>query len=402
MSKLKQFFNLPKTIWGLSLVSMLSNSSSVIISSLSPALIIDILGGTATDLAFIRGITETLGYLVKLFSGMLSDYLGRRKILIIIGYSASAVAKPLYATAGSLIAYFSAQAIDRITNGLRDAPRDAMIAEASPKGEKGSAFGLRQTLSAIGSTVGAISACYLMCHLAGSTEHMVRGAYWFSIIPIATAIVILACMTQDSENVPQLSKRKGFPIKKSDLAQLGSRYWFFIFVVLIFMCARSTESFLILRAKTVGLEAKFHPIILGVLYFFAAIFAKTTGSMSDKLNKKTFAILGFLLAIISYLILAYAESIFVVFVSVAIYGIHYGISQTVIFAMVSEYAPKQIKATSFGILNLICALGMFVASLSQGKIWDICGPHSVYLTAASVSLISLILLFFIKSPKIEE
>lgn len=401
MSKIKHFFNLPKTVWGLSIVSMLSNSSSVIISSLSTTLVTCVLGGSASDLGYIRGATEAVGYLFKLFSGVISDCIGKRKILILIGYIAACLAKPIYATAQSLIIYFSAQLIDRVTNGLRDAPRDALISDASPKASKGSAFGLRQGLAALGSTVGAVAAFYLMYKLGGTSEHMVRGAYWFSIIPIVCAIIILFCMTKDPENIPQLSKRKGFPIKKSDLSLLGKNFWFFMFVVLIFMCSRSSEAFLTLRAQTVGLTTMYHPLVLAVLYLFVFLCAKLVGTAADKTSKKMFLIFGVLLAVVSYICLAYASTVFSLFVSVAIYGIQFGITQTVLFALVSEFAPKHIKATSFGILNLICAIGMCVSSFTQGHLWDKFGPETTYLVATCISVVSLILLFFIKPSNYE-
>ncbi len=396
MSKLHHVFKLPKTVWGLSLVSLLSNSSSVIISSLSVTLITDVLGGSAKDLGVIRGITEAFGYAMKLCSGMISDYLGRRKILIIIGYTAAAFAKPLYAMASSLWMYFTAQTIDRFTNGLRDAPRDALISESSPKGLKGAGFGLRQSLAALGSTIGAFVAFLLMSHLGGSSEHMVRGAYWFSILPLVLSILILAFMTSDKENTPQLSKRKGFPIKKSDLNELGGRYWFFLFAVFIFMCARSSEAFLVFKAKSVGLHTEYHPLVFGVSYFFTAISAKWVGDISDHLNKKYCLMAGFLSAMISYLILSKAESITAVFISIVIYGIHFGVTQTVLFSMVSDYAPRHIKATSFGILNVVCAAGVFSSSISQGILWDAYGAEITYFVAAALTLLSTILVMFTK------
>lgn len=394
-----KIFSLPATIWALGFASMFSNASSVIISSLSPALIIDILGGDERHLGYVRGTTEALAYFVKLFAGMISDFFGKRKIIVLIGYAASAFAKPIYATTKTILMYITAQTIDRITNGLRDTPRDAMVADFSPNGMKGESFGLRQGLSALGSTIGAYFAYRLMMYVGGSTADMVRSAYWFSIIPILLCILIIYFFTKEPKDIPQLSKRTGFPIKKEDLKELGTDYWFFMFVVLIFMITRSSESFLVLRAKSVGLIEYQHPLVLAVLYLFTSPSAKFFGSLSDKINRKICLIIGFIFAAIAYYILSISDSISMVFFGVVIYGLHYGTVQTVLFSMVSDYAPKHIKGTSFGILNFVCAIGMCISSFIQGEIWHRYGPVYTYNIALCLTLISILFLFFVKPKK---
>lgn len=395
-------FSLPGVIWALGFASMLSNASSVIISSLSPTLIMDVLGGDERHLGYVRGATEALAYLVKLFAGMISDFFGRRKIIVLIGYTASAFAKPLYATAKSILMYIMAQTIDRITNGLRDTPRDAMVADFSPKGLKGASFGLRQGLSALGSALGAYAAYRVMLYVGGTTSEMVRTAYWFSIIPVIGCILILYFFTREPHGIPKLSKRTGFPIKKRDLNELGGAFWFFMFVVLIFMMARSTESFLVLRAKTLGLSEACQPLVLAVLYLFTFPSSKFFGSLSDKINRKFCLAVGFVFAVLAYAIFAIANDLQMIWIGLVIYGLHFGTVQTVLFSMVSDYTPKHIKGTSFGILSLTCAIGMCFSSFIQGEVWHRFGAEYVYFIAATLTLIATILLMFVKTKQIVD
>lgn len=397
-----KLLSLPKVIWALGFASMLSNSSSVIISSLSPTLIMDVLGGDERHLGYVRGATEALAYFVKLFAGLISDFFGRRKIIVLIGYAASAFAKPLYATAKSIMMYITAQTIDRITNGLRDTPRDAMVADFSPKGLKGASFGLRQGLSALGSAVGAYAAYKVMLYVGGTTAEMVRTAYWFSIIPIIMCIAVLYFFTEEPKDLPKLSKRTGFPIKKEDLGELGTDFWFFMIVVLIFMMARSTESFLVLRAKTLGLSEAKQPLVLAVLYLFTFPSSKIFGNLSDKINRKFCLAIGFIFAAGAYYIMGIAENINMIWVGLILYGLHYGTVQTVLFSMVSDYTPRHIKGTSFGILNLVCAIGMCFASFIQGEVWHRYGAHCVYMIAVTFTLLSTLLLYFVKAKPRED
>lgn len=393
--------SLPRVIWALGFASMLSNSSSVIISSLSPTLIIDVLGGDERHLGYVRGATEALAYFVKLFAGMISDFFGKRKIIVLIGYAASTLAKPIYATAKTIMMYITAQTIDRITNGLRDTPRDAMVADFSPNGLKGASFGLRQGLSALGSTLGAYAAYKVMLYVGGTTAEMVRTAYWFSIIPILICILILYFFTEEPKDLPKLSRRTGFPIQKRDLKELGADFWFFMFVVLIFMMARSTESFLVLRAKTMGLSGAEQPLVLAVLYFFTFPSSKFLGNLSDKINRKICLAVGFMFAAAAYYTMGVAKDMNMIWLSLVLYGLHYGSVQTVLFSMVSDYTPRHIKGTSFGILNLVCAIGMCFSSFIQGELWHRFGAECVYMVATGFTILSTILLLFVKAKKSE-
>ncbi len=389
---------IPSTIWTLAFVSLLMNSSSIIISSLSPIFIIGLLGGSSFDLGVVRGTTEALAYVVKLFSGVLSDYIGRRKLLVLIGYSAAMFTKPVFMVAKSVYMYMFAQTVERIANGLRDTPRDALVSEVSPKELKGTCFGLRQGMATLGSTVGAVL-CWQILKNMGGDETAIRSIYLISIIPIILAVALLYFGIKDPKGLSALKTRKGFPIKREDLRELGKDYWYFIFVSLIFMMTRFSESFLVYRSHTVGLEVKYQSLVLAVMYLCYTPAVKLVGLWSDKADRKLFLLCGFILMVISCIILGSATTVNEVMVGVAIYGLHFGATQGTLYALVSDYSPKHIKGTTFGIFNITCAIGMWVSSMLMGGLWDRHGADVAFFVNASVALVAVIFLLFLKAPK---
>ncbi|MDR2416840.1 MAG: MFS transporter [Holosporales bacterium] len=387
---------IPSTVWVLSIVSLLTNSSSVVITALTPLFITGILGGTSIDVGHIRGFTEALSYIVKLFSGVLSDYIGKRKILVLIGYACAALTKPLFATASGLFMYATAQTMERVANGMRDTPRDALIADCAPKGRKGVCFGLRQSMACAGSAIGAFL-CYQVMHVTGSN---IRLTYFLAIIPIIIAVILLHVGVEEPKNLSRLkdSKRKGFPIRREELVMLGSRYWMFVSVVLVFMLVRFSESFLVLKAQTQGLEAKYASLILLVMYTFNTPAARIVGKLSDYTDRRVFLLFGFSILLISCVILALSDSIFMTMVGVALYGIHHGATQGTFYAMVADYSPQKLKGTAFGVFNLVCAIGMLISNAIIGHLWHLYSPAIAFFTPSVIVLLAIIGVVFVKPP----
>jgi len=395
---------LPRTIWIVGIVSFFSNSASVIITAFSAEFIINILGASPAAMGYIRGLSEALSYLVKMFSGVLSDWIGKRKILMLIGYLCAAFAKPMFAMAQGLGLYVSAQLIERITNGLRDTPRDALIADCAPKELKGASYGIRQSFAFLGSMVGAVGGFLLLLYF-GSSVLTIRMVYMFAAIPILIAVSLIYFGIKEPENIVRLKdKRKGFPIKKADIKQLGSHFWFYLFICFIFMCSRYSESFLVYRAQHLGLEVKYAPLVLALMYLFNSPTSKIVGSWSDRHERKIFLAFGFCMMLVSCIVLTFATEIWHVMVGVAIYGIHYGATQGTFYAMVSDYSPPQIKGTSIGIFNLICCIGMCISNIITGELWKHCGAETTFLVNSCITFVAAVGVMFIKQPKkkIEE
>ena len=395
---------LPRTIWIVGIVSFFSNSASVIITAFSAEFIINILGASPAAMGYIRGLSEALSYLVKMFSGVLSDWMGKRKILMLIGYLCAAFAKPMFALSQGLGLYVSAQLIERITNGLRDTPRDALIADCAPKELKGASYGIRQSFAFLGSMVGSVAGFLLLLYF-GSSVLTIRMVYMFAAIPILIAVALIYFGIKEPENIVRLKdKRKGFPIKKDDIKQLGSHFWFYLFICFIFMCSRYSESFLVYRAQHLGLEVKYAPLVLALMYLFNSPTSKIVGSWSDRHERKIFLAFGFCMMLVSCIVLTFATEIWHVMVGVAIYGIHYGATQGTFYAMVSDYSPPQIKGTSIGIFNLICCIGMCISNIVTGELWKHCGAETTFLVNSCITFVAAVGVMFIKQPKkkIEE
>lgn len=395
---------LPRTIWIVGIVSFFSNSASVIITAFSAEFIINILGASPAAMGYIRGLSEALSYLVKMFSGVLSDWMGKRKILMLIGYLCAAFAKPMFALSQGLGLYVSAQLIERITNGLRDTPRDALIADCAPKELKGASYGIRQSFAFLGSMVGSVGGFLLLLYF-GSSVLTIRMVYMFAALPILVAVALIYFGIKEPSNIVRLKdKRKGFPIKKADIKQLGSHFWFYLFICFIFMCSRYSESFLVYRAQHLGLEVKYAPLVLALMYLFNSPTSKIVGSWSDRHERKIFLAFGFCMMLVSCIVLTFATEIWHVMVGVAIYGIHYGATQGTFYAMVSDYSPPQIKGTSIGIFNLICCIGMCISNIITGELWKHCGAEMTFMVNSCITFVAAVGVMFIKQPKkkIEE
>ncbi|MDR1267310.1 MAG: MFS transporter [Holosporales bacterium] len=391
---------LPLTIWILGIVSLLTNSSSVIITALTPLFVTSILGGTSVDIGYIRGFTEALSYIVKLFSGVLSDYIGKRKALVLGGYACAAFTKPLFAVAHDIWVYATAQTLERIANGIRDTPRDALIADCAPKGKKGVCFGIRQSCAGAGSALGAFL-CYQIMQMTGSN---IRMTYFLATIPIFIAITLLYFGAEEPKNLSRLKDRKkrGFPIRRAELALLGRRYWVFISVVLVFMLVRFSESFLVLKAQTLGLEAKHASLVLLVVYLFNTPAARIVGKMSDKVDRRLFLLFGFSVMLTSCVVLACADSIPITMIGAALYGIHHGATQGTFYAMIADYSPSKLKGTAFGVFNLTCAVGMLISNAVVGHLWHWYAPVVAFLFPSAVVLLAIVGLLFVKNPSAEE
>lgn len=391
---------IPRTVWVLGIVSLFMNSASVIITALTPFFITQVLGASAAAVGHIRGMTEALSYLIKLCSGVLSDYIGKRKALIVFGYACAAITKPMFGLANTIYQYTFAQIIERAANGMRDTPRDALIADCVPKKLKGTSYGIRQSFATAGSMIGSLGCFFLLSYFAsrGNNTDNVRIVYFLATIPSLIAVFLLMWGISEPKGVVKLKDRKGFPIKRSDLKELGTRFWFFISVIFLFMTSRFSEAFLVLKAQELGWDLSHVSLVLSVLYFFNSATAKISGNLSDKIDRRVFLGIGYLLMILSCLLVAYSTSINILLFGVAAYGIHYGATQGTFFALVADYSPSHIKGTSFGIFNLVCALGMLISNSLTGELWRLFGSHAAMMCEASLAALSFVMLLFLKKP----
>ncbi|WP_240141444.1 MFS transporter [Nitrosomonas sp. HPC101] len=380
--------NIPSGIWVLGFVSMLMDISSEIIHSLLPVFLVSVLGASALTVGLIEGIAESAALIVKVFSGALSDYLGRRKMLVVIGYGLGALSKPLFAIATSSGMVFAARFVDRIGKGIRGAPRDALIADIAPPGVRGAAYGLRQSLDTVGAFTGPLLAVGLML----LWDNDFRAVFWVAIIPGVLAVALLFFGVQEPARQPR--EKPVNPIHWRELKRLGGAYWWVVAIGAIFTLARFSEAFLVLRAQQGGLPIAWVPFVLVAMNLVYAASAYPFGKLSDSMSRTRLLMLGLIVLIIADFVLAYAQSWGVVFIGVALWGLHLGMTQGLLAAMVADTAPADLRGSAFGFFNLLSGLSMLVASVLAGLLWDQLGPAFTFYAGAFFCVLALAVMAF--------
>ena len=378
----------------LGFVSLFMDVSSELIHSLLPVFLVTSLGASAFAVGMIEGIAESTALIVKVFSGAISDYVGKRKFLAVIGYGLGAVSKPLFALAGSVDWVLAARFTDRIGKGIRGAPRDALVADLAPPEIRGAAFGLRQSLDTVGAFLGPLFAIGLMLAWDGDF----RTVFWFAVIPgfLAVALLIFGVEEPDTRAA---ARGATSPIQREALSELSSAYWFVVVAGAIFSLARFSEAFLLLRAQQQGLPDSFAPLVLVVMNVVYALSAYPVGRLADRISHRALLGAGLATLIVADLVLARASGLPAVALGVALWGLHMGITQGLLATMVADTAPAQLRGTAFGFFNLASGIAMLVASALAGLLWDSLGAAATFYAGAAFSLAALILLGFGRGAK---
>ncbi len=376
---------IPPSIWALGFVSLLMDISSEMIHSLLPIYMVSTLGASVFVIGLIEGIAEATALIVKIFSGVLSDYLGKRKTLAIIGYSLGALTKPIFALASSTGIILAARMLDRVGKGIRGAPRDALVADIAPPHLLGAAFGLRQSLDTVGAFLGPLLAIGLMLWWANDF----RAIFWVAVIPGFLAVALLIFGVREPEKNADATKRYN-PIQWANLKRLGRAYWWVVSIGALITMARFSEAFLVLRAMQGGLAMAWIPIIMVIMNIVYALSAYPFGKLSDKLGPKKILTLGLVVLIIAEIILAYSNSWPIVIIGVVLWGLHMGLTQGLLAAMVAKIAPEDLRGTAFGVFNLICGLTMLIASPLAGLLWVKFGAAFSFYSGAVFCVMALI------------
>lgn len=379
----KEFHRIPLSIWLLGFVSLLMDISSELIHSLLPVFLVSVLGASAFTVGLIEGFAEAAALIVKVFSGTLSDYLGRRKALAVVGYTLGALSKPLFAIATSAGMVFVARFVDRVGKGIRGAPRDALVADLAPPPVRGAAYGLRQSLDTVGAFTGPLLAVGLM--LLWSDDF--RAVFWVAVIPGMLAVALLLFGIQEPARPPR--DKPINTIHWRELRRLSSAYWWVVAIGAIFTLARFSEAFLVLRAQQGGLPLAWIPLVLVMMNLVYAAAAYPFGKLSDRMSHIRLLVLGLVVLISADLVLAFADTWSVVFLGVALWGLHMGITQGLLATMVANAAPADLRGTAFGFFNLLSGLTMLVASVLAGLLWDRLGPSFTFLAGALFCALAL-------------
>jgi MFS family permease len=367
---------LPTGIWVLGFVSLLMDVSSEMIHSLLPLFMVTVLGTSTTAVGFVEGLAESLALMVKVFSGTLSDYLGKRKALAVFGYALGAATKPLFALASSLDVVLTARLLDRIGKGIRGAPRDALVADIAPFHLRGAAFGLRQALDTVGAFLGPLLAIVLMLLWANDF----RAVFWVAVIPGALSATLLLFGVQE----PMTRRDQGTtnPIHWDNLLRLGPAYWWIVGIGSIFTLARFSEAFLVLRAQQGGIPVAWTPLILVAMNLVYAGSAYPFGRLADTMSHAQLLVFGLLVLMGADLVLAWHDHWGVILSGVCLWGLHLGITQGLLATMIADSAPVDLRGTAYGLFNLASGLGVLIASILAGILWDRFGPSVTFYAGA--------------------
>jgi MFS family permease len=380
---------IPGSVWALGLVSLFMDLSSEMIHALLPLYLVGVLGVSALTVGIIEGIAEATASVTKVFSGALSDYLRNRKWLAALGYLLAAITKPVFPLAATIGWVVAARFIDRVGKGIRGAPRDALIADLTPPGLRGTAYGLRQSLDTVGAVLGPLAAIAFMALLADNFRHV----FWVAVLPAFVSAGIIIFFVREPDNGKREDGARLLKMR-AELRRLSAAYWLVVGVAAIFTLARFSEAFLLLRAQSVGLHLTFVPAVMVVMNIVYSLSAWPAGALSDSIGRYRLIFSGFALLIVADLILALGNDVVAVMIGVALWGLHMGLTQGLLSALVADTAPAHLRGTAFGVFNLVSGLAMLAASVIAGGLWDWVGPDGTFLAGALFTAIALVVLPF--------
>lgn len=383
INKKNTLSQIPTGIWVLGLVSLLMDISSEMIHSLLPLFMVTTLGISVFTVGLIEGLAESTALIVKVFSGVLSDYLGKRKGLAVFGYALSALTKPLFAMASTTGVVLTARLADRVGKGIRGAPRDALVADIAPSHLRGAAFGLRQSLDTVGAFLGPLLAVGLMLLWANDF----RAVFWVAVIPGLMAVALLLFGIREPER--HEGGKRSNPISRENLKRLGTQYWWVVGIGAIFTMARFSEAFLVLRAQQSGVPVALVPLVMVAMNLIYAASAYPFGKLSDHISHKTLLVIGLIVLITADMVLAINDHWNVVLAGVALWGVHMGITQGLLATMVADTAPPDLRGTAYGFFNLMSGIAMLVASGVAGLLWDQLGASFTFYAGAVFCIVAL-------------
>lgn len=359
--------------------------SSELIHSLLPIFMVTTLGASMVTVGIVEGVAEATAAILKVFSGALSDYLGKRKVLMVVGYALAAFTKLIFPLATSIGWVFTARFVDRVGKGIRDAPRDALVADLAPPQMRGAAYGLRQALDSVGALIGPLLAVALMLWFADD----VRTAMWFAVVPAFITVALLLVYVREPERANADGAPKA-PLTVADAKRLPLRYWLVVAVGAVFTLARFSEAFLLLRAQDVGVEMGYVPVVMVVMSLFYAVAAYPAGAAADRGSQRTLLLLGLALLIAADLVLASAASPLIVFAGAALWGLHMALTQGLLSKLVADTAPAELLGTGFGLFNLASGGALLLASVIAGLLWSSFGASATFLAGAVFAAVAAI------------
>jgi MFS family permease len=381
--------DVPTTVWTLGFVSLLMDTSSELIHSLLPVFLTTVVGASTVAVGLIEGIAEATAAVAKVFSGALSDRIGKRKLLVGIGYGLAAITKPVFPLAGTAWEVLAARFVDRIGKGIRDAPRDALIADITPSAIRGAGYGIRQALDTVGGFAGPLLAVALMALYADNF----RAVFWWALAPAALAVLLIVVGVREPDGTKATAKR-GWPIRTAELRRMSPAYWMVIAIGVVFTLARFSQAFLVLKAQAEGLALVLIPLVFVWMNLIYALTATPAGILSDRLGRENVLLCGLAALVVADLTLAFVPGLGGVVIGVGLWGLYLGFSQGLLSALVADTAPEDLRGTAFGLFNLVTGAALLIASVVAGWLWYDFGPTATFSAGAVLSGLAILIMAF--------
>ncbi|RLI28693.1 MFS transporter [Candidatus Bathyarchaeota archaeon] len=386
-----------RNVIALGFVSFFTDISSEMCFGILPAFILHLPGGTRAVLGVIEGLAEAINYLMRIISGVFSDRFRRRKLLVFIGYAVSNVAKPLFSVARTPVDALIVRLTDRVGKGVRTSPRDALISESVSGKRMGMAFGVHRTLDQLGAILGPALASAFMLFL-GLT---MRDVFVVSFIPGLMALIVLLVFVKERAG----GLKRGFRILSDVRSVLKGRFPFLLLVVAVFSIGAFNYSFILLRAKELGIPEQLIPMIYAVVNVTHTAIATPAGVLSDRVGREKVLMLGYGVFLLSTLLLAIAvQNPLYGFLIAAVYGVYVGIAETVQRALVPSYAPSGLRATAYGVYYLVVGLAFLIANIVVGALWEYVNLGAVvgYSVLTSATAMVLMTIFLLRGRQMSE
>ncbi|MDP4163652.1 MAG: MFS transporter [Bacillota bacterium] len=384
--KSKKIFGVTSIIFWVGVVSLLTDLSSEMIVPILPLFLTGVLHTQIGTIGIIEGIAESTASILKLFSGWLSDRLGKRKPLMLAGYGFSNLIKPFFALTTSGWQVLLIRFGERFGKGVRGAPRDALIADATTNENRGKAFGFHRSMDTLGAAIGPLVA-YLI--LASHKGHY-RMVFWVSAIPGILAVIVLIFFLKEKQSIEKTVQR-GMP--KIGFKNMDRTFISFTLISALFALGNSSDAFLILQAKNVGMNEMFIPLAYLVFNLTYVFFSMPAGVLSDRIGRKPVIIGGYVIFALIYLgfgLVKHSVGIWVLFI---FYGLYYAATEGIQKAYVADLVPTGKRGTAMGTFNAITGIAALPASILTGFLWQSFGPLAAFGTSSAFALLSAILLF---------
>lgn len=382
---MKLFKDIPKNVKALGFVSLINDAASEMIYPLLPIFLTSVLGAGAGVLGIIEGIAESTASLLKLFSGWISDKIKKRKILVLIGYSLAAFGRPVIALCSTWWQVAVVRFVDRLGKGVRTSPRDALVSLSTPDDIKGKAFGFHRAMDHAGAIIGPLSAVLLL-----KLGLSLKTLFLWALLPGVITILIVVFFVKEKKAESESENAK------FDFSVLSKNFRVYLLILILFTFGNSSDAFLILKARDIGVAVIFVPLLWVVLHFVKMTTSIPGGVWSDRVGRRKVIITGWLVYALIYLGFGFSSEIFHIWILFALYGIYFGLTEGVEKAFVSDLVDKEFHGTAFGFYHLAVGLAAFPSSVIFGFIWQKLGSEVAFIYGASLAgLASILLLSFV-------